>query len=206
MARVQKLYEPAAVEAVAATGNESDADPDLSDISLDDEVAGPDPFDELIEAADESQDRLAAAAVGTGGTSDRNAQSRAADREPTRPSSFRRRNETRKFPQRWPRCRRSREVKKLFGQLQVRRSDRGNVVIEAPAEAASTLGAPLRGDGGALAGSRSGREVIAYVGRSPRVSVALRSAKGLSFRDRSVASATLLCRHSTAMGGRLVSG
>jgi hypothetical protein len=37
------------------------------------------------------------------------------------------------------------EVKRLFGQLQVRRSERGNVVIEAPAEAASTLGALFEG-------------------------------------------------------------
>ncbi len=64
MARVQKLYEPAAALAVTATGSQADADLDLSDVSLDDEVAGPDPFDELIEAADESQDRLPAPSVG----------------------------------------------------------------------------------------------------------------------------------------------
>ena len=37
------------------------------------------------------------------------------------------------------------EVRQFFGQLQVRRADNGRVVIEAPAEAASTLGALFEG-------------------------------------------------------------
>jgi len=141
MARVQKLYEPAAVEAVAATGNESDADPDISDVSLDDEVAGPDPFDELIEAADESQDRLPAPAVGP---------EVAAIGAPTAPLQL---NAPSEFEEESGRMVSPAvaalppvgEVRKLFGQLQVRRSERGNVVIEAPAEAASTLGALFEG-------------------------------------------------------------
>ena len=58
LAKVQKLYEPAAVEAVAATGNVADEDADLADTHLDDEVD--DPFEEMIEAADESRDQAAA--------------------------------------------------------------------------------------------------------------------------------------------------
>ena len=57
LAKVQKLYEPAAVEAVAATGNVADEDADLADTHLDDEVD--DPFEEMIEAADESRDQAA---------------------------------------------------------------------------------------------------------------------------------------------------
>ncbi len=37
------------------------------------------------------------------------------------------------------------EVRQLFSRLQVRRADDGKVVIEAPAEAASTLGALFEG-------------------------------------------------------------
>jgi superfamily II DNA or RNA helicase len=143
MARVQKMYEPASVEAVAATGNESEADPDVSDISLDDEVAGPDPFDELIEAGDESQDAIAGAAVGTEkldiGTS--------AIPMPTErktPSEIARKGDG-QAPPAIAALPPVGEVKKLFSQLQVRRSERGSVVIEAPAEAASTLGALFEG-------------------------------------------------------------
>ena len=54
LAKVQKLYEPAAIDAVAATGNVGRRGRRLRrDVDLDDEVA--DPFDELIEAADESR-------------------------------------------------------------------------------------------------------------------------------------------------------
>jgi len=55
LAKVQKLYEPAAIEAALSTGNQADADADLADAGLDDEVT--DPFEELIEAADESRDQ-----------------------------------------------------------------------------------------------------------------------------------------------------
>jgi len=141
LARVQKLYEPAAVEAVASTGNEADADPDLSDISLDDEAAGPDPFDELIEAADESQDRLAAPAVGP---ETQAIEAPSAPLERTAGSSFQEQRDE-GFAPAAAALPPVGEVKRLFSQLQVRRSDRGNVVIEAPAEAASTLGALFEG-------------------------------------------------------------
>ena len=61
LAKVQKLYEPAAVEAVAATGNVADEDADLADTHLDDEVA--DPFEDMIEAADESRDQAVPSAT-----------------------------------------------------------------------------------------------------------------------------------------------
>ena len=54
LAKVQKLYDPAAVEAVASTGHVADEDADLADTHLDD--AADDPFEEMIEAADESRD------------------------------------------------------------------------------------------------------------------------------------------------------
>jgi superfamily II DNA or RNA helicase len=141
LARVQKLYEPASVEAVAATGNESDADPDLSDVSLDDEVAGSDPFDELIEAADESQDQVTAAAADPE-TLEIGSPSVPLERKAPSPIEG---ESNELLPRAVAALPPVGEVKKLFGQLQVRRSDRGNVVIEAPAEAASTLGALFEG-------------------------------------------------------------
>ncbi len=141
MARVQKLYEPAALEAAAATGNEADADPDLSDVSLDDEAAGPDPFDELIEAADESQDRLAAAAIGPEAPA---IGIPSTPPEVIAPAAFREERDE-QFSPAVAALPPVGEVKRLFGQLQVRRSDRGSVVIEAPVEAASTLGALFEG-------------------------------------------------------------
>ncbi len=141
MARVQKLYEPAALEAVAATGNQADADSDLSDVSLDDEAAGPDPFDELIEAADESQDGLTAPAVGPEAPA---IGAPSVPFEPPAPSAFQEERDE-EVPPAIAALPPVGEVKRLFGQLQVRRSDRGNVVIEAPAEAASTLGALFEG-------------------------------------------------------------
>src|SRR5262249_28057054 len=57
LAKVQKLYDPAAIAAVSSTGNLADEDADVADAGLDDQVS--DPFDELIESADESQDAAA---------------------------------------------------------------------------------------------------------------------------------------------------
>ena len=56
----------------------------------------------------------------------------------------------------------------LFSQLQVRRNDGGGITIEAPAEAASTLGALLEGVGGATPGGVAGRRVEALAQREPR--------------------------------------
>jgi superfamily II DNA or RNA helicase len=143
LAKVQKLYEPAAIEAVAATGNIADEDADLADAALDDQLA--DPFDELIESGDESQDQpaapVAAAVEGPAG-------SNVAAPAPTVPfapdgdAPVEERSETSSAVAALPSVR---EVKDLFSQLQVRRAAKGGVVIEAPAEAASTLGALFEG-------------------------------------------------------------
>jgi len=134
LAKVQKLYEPAALEAVASTGNVADEDADLSDTRLDDEVA--DPFDELIEAADESRDQ----AVVPTASGDASAPILAVEPR-TAPSFDEHRGATRTvaaMPD-------SVDVRSFFAQLQVRRESSGNIVIEAPDEAASTLGALFEG-------------------------------------------------------------
>ena len=95
----------------------------------------------MIEAADESRDQAAApstngdAAAGCATVPVRTATTRAIRR--TRADAARRR--------RWPRCPSAGEVREFFSQLQVRREASGKVVIEAPAEAASTLGALFEG-------------------------------------------------------------
>ena len=57
LSRVRKLYDPATLAAAAAVGGSEEIElTDLADVGLDDEVA--DPFEELIEAGDESQDQV----------------------------------------------------------------------------------------------------------------------------------------------------
>jgi superfamily II DNA or RNA helicase len=133
LAKVQKLYEPAAVEAVAATGNVADEDADLADTHLDDEVD--DPFEEMIEAADESRDQPAPASS--------NGDAVAV------PEPFEVRSDSLAEPvfaapavAAMPS---SSDVREFFSQLQVRREASGKIVIEAPSEAASTLGALFEG-------------------------------------------------------------
>jgi superfamily II DNA or RNA helicase len=139
LAKIQKLYEPAAIEAVASTGNVADEDADLADANLDDEVA--DPFDELIDSGDESQDPVPRPSI----TAETEA-------EPAAPATVPFDRDPRAFSDEntagtsavaaLPSVH---EVRDLFSQLQVRRERGGNVVIEAPAEAASTLGALFEG-------------------------------------------------------------
>jgi SNF2 family DNA or RNA helicase len=134
LAKVQKLYEPTSIEAVASTGNVADEDADLADTRLDDDVA--DPFDELIEAADESRDpAVSAAANGDAATASEPFESRPAPllEEPTNRTIA-----ATAMPS-------SGEVREFFSQLRVHREVSGNIVIEAPAEAASTLGALFEG-------------------------------------------------------------
>jgi superfamily II DNA/RNA helicase len=134
LAKVQKLYEPTSIEAVASTGNVADEDADLAETRLDDDVA--DPFDELIEAADESRDpAVSAAANGDAATASEPFESRPAPllEEPTNRTIA-----ATAMPS-------SGEVREFFSQLRVRREISGNIVIEAPAEAASTLGALFEG-------------------------------------------------------------
>ena len=57
LSRVKKLYDPATLAAAAAVGGTEEIElTELADVGLDDEVA--DPFEELIEAGDESQDQV----------------------------------------------------------------------------------------------------------------------------------------------------
>ena len=134
LAKIQKLYEPASVEAVAATGNVADEDADLADTRLDDEIA--DPFDELIEAADESRDQA--------GPPSANGDAAAAP-VPFEPRPLSSREEPSGVTRAAAAMSSSGEVREFFSQLRVRREVSGNIVIEAPAEAASTLGALFEG-------------------------------------------------------------
>ncbi len=132
LAKVQKLYEPAAIDAVAATGNVADLDADLGDSRLDDDAV--DPFAELIDAADESRDQAAPAVNGEPATP-------AVPLAPA-PASYREETCVSSAVAALPSAG---EVRDFFSQLQVRREPGGNVVIEAPPEAASTLGALFEG-------------------------------------------------------------
>jgi superfamily II DNA/RNA helicase len=134
LSKVQKFYEPEATEPTTSTANVADEDLDSSDAGLDDTLA--DPFDDLIEAADESHDQAAAgngeavsasstvpfeaAAATVSGHADSTASAIAA-----MPSAG--------------------QVRQFFSQLKVSRAPGGNVVIEATEESASTLGALFEG-------------------------------------------------------------
>jgi len=150
LSRVRKLYDPATLAAATAGGGSEEIElTDLADVGLDDEVA--DPFEEMIEAGDESQDQVEpsaesfaepppvpAIASADSGAAPSPAEPPPAHREPaTLPSLG--------------------EVRQLFSQLQVRREQNGRVVIEAPSEAASTLSALFEGMAALLqAASRPG--------------------------------------------------
>jgi hypothetical protein len=141
LARVHKLVDPAAIAAVASRGDQAEAEPDTTDVDLDDEVA--DPFEELIEAADEA---AAPAAIGESGgelvpvTATAPAE---APEQGTRPDSTEPAREPRGDGVSPPPS--HGDVRGLFAQLQVRRERSGNVVIEAPAEAAGALCALFEG-------------------------------------------------------------
>jgi Helicase conserved C-terminal domain len=135
LAKVQKLYDPEALDRVASTGEVADNDADMSDAGIDDQLN--DPFDELIEAADESHDQPAARTNG-----DLSAAGPTVPFEPgTSPSSV----EDSAMTSTVAALPSAGGVREFFAQLQVRRAQNGNVVIEAPAEAASTLGALFEG-------------------------------------------------------------
>jgi superfamily II DNA or RNA helicase len=134
LARIQKLYEPAALESVAVTGDVADEDADVSDTELDDSVA--DPLDELIDTGDESHDQVlvpsangdlgpAAMAVELGATNGVAAETVGTPAVAAMPKSG--------------------EVREFFAQLKISRQTTGGVIIEAPAEAAATLGALFEG-------------------------------------------------------------
>jgi superfamily II DNA or RNA helicase len=134
LAKVQKLYDPAALDSVASSDPVADQGPDTSDDGIDDKSA--DPFDELIDAADESQDR----ATSTNG--DLAASVPAAMPGPIASPTSAHEGTTASAVAALPAAG---EVREFFSQLQVRRAPSGNIVIEAPPEAASTLGALFEG-------------------------------------------------------------
>ena len=140
LSRVKKIYDPATLAAATSGGGSGEIElPELADAGLDDEVA--DPFEEVIEAGDESQDILEAAVE--------------ARPEPdpvlpivpgqaeTPPPDLT--AEIALTERRQAALPAAGEVRHLFSQLQVRRGQSGNIVIEAPAEAASTLSALFEG-------------------------------------------------------------
>jgi superfamily II DNA or RNA helicase len=133
LARVQKLYDPALLAAATAVGGTEEIElTDLADdVGIDDEAA--DPFEELIEAGDESQDLVGQAAA----TLAESAQAEPAAEPAAAQSSL-----AEPGPVALPGMG---EVRQLFSQLQVRREGSGKVVIEAPPEAASTLSALFEG-------------------------------------------------------------
>jgi superfamily II DNA or RNA helicase len=141
LARVQKLYEPVSAEAVAAARDDGEGADSAEDASLDDDVALPDPFDELIEAADEAQDTVAT----VDGDAERTGAAAQAAPRPGPQSTATPGSVAPDFPVPAGALPSHEEVRQLFSQLQVRRGESGKVVIEAPPEAASTLGALFEG-------------------------------------------------------------
>jgi hypothetical protein len=144
LSRVEKLYEPAmlSISTADATPGADLLETEVTgaaDDDIDDEVT--DPFEPLLEAADESEDQVATssaptAANGLAATAPTpppvappEAAAPPADRDHARPSPT---------PA-------GGDVRQLFTQLQIRREDDGRVVIEAPPEAANALSALFEG-------------------------------------------------------------
>ena len=132
LSRVEKLYEPSASPITSVSDEDVDAiSVDLADSQLDDEVA--DAFEELLETADES---IIPAALPPEVRPIATAPSIAivpssasiGEPEPSTTSPLA-----------------AGHVRQLFAQLQIRRGEGGKVVIEAPPEAASALGALFEG-------------------------------------------------------------
>ncbi len=138
LARVRKLYDPATLAAASAgAGSEEIELPELADVGLDDEVA--DPFEDVIEAGDESQDQVEPGAEAAAEPAPVLAFAPVPP-EPVPPAA-----ETALTERKQAAMPAAGEVRRLFSQLQVRRGQSGNVVIEAPAEAASTRSALFEG-------------------------------------------------------------
>jgi superfamily II DNA or RNA helicase len=112
--RVEKIYDAEKLAAIAALQAPAEGGlADAADTALDDEVA--DPFELVLEAADESRDQAAAPEP---------AAPEAAPAGPLPPMG---------------------DVRRLFSQLQVKKAEGGKVVIEAPPEAAGALCALFEG-------------------------------------------------------------
>ena len=115
-----------------STPKELEDDPsEFADLISDDEIG--DPFDELVDAADESQDQAEAQPDPILVDADQTPAAR-----PPAPE------DRQDVPGR-PATSTTEEVRQLFSQLRIRREVDGRVIIEAPAEAASTLGALFEG-------------------------------------------------------------
>jgi superfamily II DNA or RNA helicase len=136
LSRIEKIIEPPIVAVPDAAPGAADAElVDAGDADLDDEVA--DPFEQLLDEADESADQVADA------ISERVADATGAPEPPGAPrESGAARTEVDR-PR--PAAPAVGDVRQLFAQLQIRRETDGKVVIEAPPEAASTLGALFEG-------------------------------------------------------------
>jgi superfamily II DNA or RNA helicase len=132
LSRVEALYE--GIKATPPAGDESEPEPEpaavADDDDLDDELN--DPFEPLIDAADESDDAAPAPLPPSNGAA---AAGPPPDGEPapTPAEPVQAAAPT------------GGEVRRLFTQLRVRRETDGRVVIEAPAEAASALSALFEG-------------------------------------------------------------
>jgi superfamily II DNA or RNA helicase len=131
LSRVEKIYDPSELAPSSSGGGRDDSDGPL-DVADEDilDVEAADPFEPLLEAADESTDSApvpSQAAPSLNGSSEPQAlHPEVAPPEAGPPPS-------------------SDEVRRLFGQLQIRRAEGGKVLIEAPPEAANTLGALFEG-------------------------------------------------------------
>jgi superfamily II DNA or RNA helicase len=128
LARVEKIYDAATLAAAAALEAPAEGvEADAADIHLDDEIG--DPFEPMLDAADESGDQAQApAAAATPATAG----------APGGPRPHGAASPPRQLPA-------MTDVRQLFSQLQVRRAGDGKVLIEAPPEAASALCALFEG-------------------------------------------------------------
>jgi hypothetical protein len=141
LSRVQKLYDPATLAAATEVGGTEEIElTDLADVGLDDEVT--DPFDELIEAGDESHD---AVVIPEPAPEPIPFAASYPEERPEHPRPSTAPSQDLPAEQRVAALPSMGEVRQLFSSLQVRREASGNVVIEAPAEAASTLSALFEG-------------------------------------------------------------
>ena len=134
LTRVEKIYEPVAIPGgtiPGEVGEIEEAEP--AEFSIDDEVG--DPFEQVIEAADESSDRVAALSE-----PDSTANGPIpAEAEPTVP-------EVGSTPvPGFAVASAGDDIRRLFSKLQIRREADGRVILEAPPEAASALGALFEG-------------------------------------------------------------
>jgi superfamily II DNA or RNA helicase len=131
LAKVERIYET--VEPKEGPGDLGIDEGEPVDDLIDD--VGTDPFEEVIDSADESQDRVAAL-------------SESASNGESEPLTEQEPAEVEVSPEVVPASNGSTsgsDVRRLFSQLQIRREADGRVILEAPPEAASALGALFEG-------------------------------------------------------------